>query len=185
MGGRGGGGEELTWAKMSMEERIRARARLLLVVLASEVRRSCVWQNPRSVTSESSLLERPFALESSHHILHSWSTHVQTAWHLSPQLALSLYQRYPLKGVLQEVKCCASRDPSKLLAISRLPPGVDTQWRVLRESEALAVLLLASLQDSSSSSISRIPQIPQLVLCSPLPLPLALPGIIFQISDFL
>ena len=160
-----GGAQGQEWAKMSLEERMRARAQLLLVILSSEVRRSSVWQNPRSISAESSLLERPFALEAAPLSSLNWSMQVQTAWQLAPRLALSLYKRYPHPAVLQEVKRCANLDPSALLLLSQCSSDGG-------EAASLAVTLLASLHKSAF----QVPQhLPLLALCPPLPVRLALP----------
>lgn len=191
IGSGGGDGQEVGWMSMNMEHRIRARARLLLLVLSSEVRRSCVWQNPRSVTSESSLLERPFALESSLDLRHSWRTHLETAWYLEPQLALSLYQRFPHTAVLLQLKVCARRDPSALLALAHATSTRDWCANGLLplacQSQGLAVMLLASLHhDDVVHCISPMPQhLPLLALCPPLPLSLALPVLMHALPPLL
>jgi len=186
-----GDGHEVGWMSMNMEHRIRARARLLLLVLSSEVRRSCVWQNPRSLMSESSLLERPFALESSLDLRHSWRAHLETAWYFEPQLALSLYERFPHTAVLLQLKVCARRDPSALLALAHATSTRD--WRangllpLACQSQGLAVMLLASLHhDDVVHRISLMPQhLPLLALCPPLPLSLALPVLMHALPPLL
>jgi len=169
-----GSKQGVEWARMSLEERLRARAQLLLVILSSEVRRSSVWQNPRSVTAESSLLERPFALESSPHVISNWSAHVQTAWLLAPKLALSLYLRYPLAAVLHEVKRCADSDPSALLLLSQ-SRSAENEAGGERDAAALAAMLLVSLHKAAG----RAPQhLPLLALYTPLPVSRALPVLV-------
>jgi len=174
------------WDSLDLEDKVRARAQLLLVVLASEVRRCFVWQNPRRVSMESSLIERPFSVESCQEMCKrsTCAIHVQTAWHLSPELALSLYQRYPYKAVLEQLHWCAMRHPEPLVTLASSTSSFARDRG--HSLSALAVQLIATayraspcLYDSSTPSDTTLAHEalahlrpphhqPLLALCSPL-----------------
>jgi len=154
--------------------------------LASEVRRCFVWQNPRRVSMESSLIERPFSVESCQEMCKrsTCAIHVQTAWHLSPELALSLYQRYPYKAVLEQLHWCAMRHPEPLVTLASSTSSFARDRG--HSLSALAVQLIATayraspcLYDSSTPSDTTLAHEalahlrpphhqPLLALCSPL-----------------
>uniref|UniRef100_A0A7S0EZI4 PI3K/PI4K catalytic domain-containing protein n=1 Tax=Hanusia phi TaxID=3032 RepID=A0A7S0EZI4_9CRYP len=122
---------------------LKARSRLLVMLISSQVRRISVWNNPRNVRSDSSALEKSFLKESS--IRQSWALNVRTAWNFEPELAFDFFIRYQNAEVFDELKKCLIGRPITASSLQgdvscRIAAALLSSMYVLGSKHALALM---------------------------------------------
>jgi hypothetical protein len=129
------------------ERKMHSRANLLLLLIGSQIRRVCVWHNPRSVADA---LERPFMGQSRSHA--GWDRLVRTAWSVKPSIAIMLAQSYTNAAILHEIEQCALMDPTCIVSLGTSAPLLFEQVPALAVSpahvESLTMCPLASIEQT-------------------------------------